>query len=47
MTRNVRFGICTDQNMPWPKTVERWRLVEELNSISLSSLLNWPDVQQH
>ena len=30
MTRNVRFGICTDQNMTWPKTVERWRLFEEL-----------------
>jgi F420-dependent oxidoreductase-like protein len=26
----VRFGICTDQNLPWPKLVERWRLFEEL-----------------
>lgn len=30
MTRSVRIGICTDQNMPWPKTVERWRLFEDL-----------------
>jgi alkanesulfonate monooxygenase SsuD/methylene tetrahydromethanopterin reductase-like flavin-dependent oxidoreductase (luciferase family) len=30
MTSVVRFGICTDQNMPWPKTAERWRLFEEL-----------------
>jgi alkanesulfonate monooxygenase SsuD/methylene tetrahydromethanopterin reductase-like flavin-dependent oxidoreductase (luciferase family) len=30
MTRSVRFGICTDQNMPWARTVERWRLFEEL-----------------
>jgi alkanesulfonate monooxygenase SsuD/methylene tetrahydromethanopterin reductase-like flavin-dependent oxidoreductase (luciferase family) len=30
MTRVVRFGICTDQNMPWQKTAERWRLFEEL-----------------
>jgi alkanesulfonate monooxygenase SsuD/methylene tetrahydromethanopterin reductase-like flavin-dependent oxidoreductase (luciferase family) len=30
MTREVRFGICTDQNMPWPKTAQRWQLFEEL-----------------
>src|ERR1700730_9438987 len=30
MTRSVRFGICTDQNMPWAKTVDRWRLFEQL-----------------
>jgi alkanesulfonate monooxygenase SsuD/methylene tetrahydromethanopterin reductase-like flavin-dependent oxidoreductase (luciferase family) len=26
----VRFGIVTDQNMPWATTVERWRLFEAL-----------------
>ena len=30
MTRRFRFGICTDQNMSWPKTVERWQLFERL-----------------
>src|SRR5260221_9233230 len=30
MTRRFRFGICTDQNMPWEKTVERWHLFESL-----------------
>jgi alkanesulfonate monooxygenase SsuD/methylene tetrahydromethanopterin reductase-like flavin-dependent oxidoreductase (luciferase family) len=30
MTRALSFGICTDQNMSWPKTVERWRLFEQL-----------------
>jgi alkanesulfonate monooxygenase SsuD/methylene tetrahydromethanopterin reductase-like flavin-dependent oxidoreductase (luciferase family) len=30
MTRRFRFGICTDQNMTWDKTVERWRLFERL-----------------
>jgi F420-dependent oxidoreductase-like protein len=28
--RALRFGLCTDQNMPWPKTVERWQLIERL-----------------
>ncbi|GAC1316486.1 MAG: LLM class flavin-dependent oxidoreductase [Chloroflexota bacterium] len=26
----MRFGIVTDQNMPWATTVERWRLFESL-----------------
>jgi F420-dependent oxidoreductase-like protein len=30
MARRFRFGICTDQNMTWEKTVERWRLFERL-----------------
>lgn len=30
MTRRFRFGICTDQNMTWTKTVERWQLFEQL-----------------
>ena len=25
MPRGIRFGICTDQNMSWELTVERWR----------------------
>jgi len=30
MARRFRFGICTDQNMTWEKTVERWQLFEKL-----------------
>lgn len=30
MRQEFRFGICTDQNMPWDKTVERWQLFERL-----------------
>ena len=30
MARRFRFGICTDQNMTWDKTVERWQLFEKL-----------------
>jgi F420-dependent oxidoreductase-like protein len=30
MTRPLSFGICTDQNMPWERTVERWRMFERL-----------------
>jgi F420-dependent oxidoreductase-like protein len=30
MARRFRFGICTDQNMTWDKTVERWRMFERL-----------------
>jgi len=30
MTRRFRFGLCTDQNMTWDKTVERWQLFERL-----------------
>ena len=26
----LRFGICTDQNLPWPTLVEQWRRFEEL-----------------
>jgi alkanesulfonate monooxygenase SsuD/methylene tetrahydromethanopterin reductase-like flavin-dependent oxidoreductase (luciferase family) len=26
----VRFGIVTDQNLPWPTLVERWRLFDAL-----------------
>jgi F420-dependent oxidoreductase-like protein len=31
----VRFGIVTDQNLPWPTLVERWRLFEALGFDSL------------
>lgn len=30
MPRPLRVGICTDQNMTWPQTVERWRRIEAL-----------------
>jgi alkanesulfonate monooxygenase SsuD/methylene tetrahydromethanopterin reductase-like flavin-dependent oxidoreductase (luciferase family) len=30
MARQFHFGICTDQNMTWEKTVERWQLFERL-----------------
>ncbi|MBO0684927.1 MAG: TIGR03560 family F420-dependent LLM class oxidoreductase [Candidatus Dormibacteraeota bacterium] len=30
MTRPVSFGICTDQNMTWKLTQERWRMFEDL-----------------
>jgi F420-dependent oxidoreductase-like protein len=26
----LKFGICTDQNLPWPVLVERWQLFEDL-----------------
>src|ERR671936_2046784 len=26
----MRFGIVTDQNLPWPSMVERWQLFERL-----------------
>jgi F420-dependent oxidoreductase-like protein len=30
MARPLRFGLCTDQNLTWPQTLERWRLFERL-----------------
>ncbi len=30
MARELRFGICTDQNLPWPTLVERWQYFETL-----------------
>jgi alkanesulfonate monooxygenase SsuD/methylene tetrahydromethanopterin reductase-like flavin-dependent oxidoreductase (luciferase family) len=29
-TRRLHFGLCTDQNLPWPTLVERWQLFERL-----------------
>ncbi len=26
----IRFGLCTDQNLPWPTLVERWQYFERL-----------------
>lgn len=33
--RKLGFGICTDQNLPWQTTVERWRLFEALGFDSI------------
>ena len=30
MAGGLRFGICTDQNLPWVELVRRWRMYEEL-----------------
>src|SRR5215208_2211115 len=35
MDQAPRFGICTDQNMDWPTTVERWQYFEQLGFDSL------------
>jgi F420-dependent oxidoreductase-like protein len=35
MPQPLRFGICTDQNMDWPTTVERWKYLEALGFDSL------------
>jgi F420-dependent oxidoreductase-like protein len=34
-TRPLRFGICTDQNLPWPVLRENWRRYESLGFESL------------
>ncbi|MFN8526394.1 MAG: TIGR03560 family F420-dependent LLM class oxidoreductase [Chloroflexota bacterium] len=35
MPRPRRFGICTDQNMSWETTVERWQYFEQLGFDSI------------
>lgn len=35
MAGELRFGICTDQNMTWSTNVERWRYFEDLGFDSL------------
>ena len=30
MTRPLSFGICTDQNMTWEQTLDRWRLFTDV-----------------
>ncbi len=40
-TRPLRFGICTDQNLGWEKTVERWQRFEELGFDSAWDCDHW------
>ena len=35
MGQELKFGICTDQNMDWPTTVERWKYFEQLGFDSI------------
>lgn len=35
MPQPLRFGICTDQNMGWPESVERWKYLEALGFDSI------------
>lgn len=35
MADTLRFGICTDQNLPWPAMVERWQFFERLGFDSI------------
>ena len=35
MGQELKFGICTDQNMPWQQTVERWQYFERLGFDSI------------
>ncbi len=35
MSSHLQFGICTDQNMDWETTVERWRYFESLGFDSI------------
>jgi F420-dependent oxidoreductase-like protein len=35
MAQSLRFGICTDQTMPWGTTVERWQYFEQLGFDSI------------
>jgi F420-dependent oxidoreductase-like protein len=35
VNQQFRIGLCTDQNMTWPTTVERWRYFERLGFDSL------------
>jgi F420-dependent oxidoreductase-like protein len=35
MAGELRFGICTDQNMTWETTVDRWQLFEALGFDSI------------
>lgn len=32
---HIRFGLCTDQNLPWEATRDRWKYFEELGFDSL------------
>ncbi len=35
VAQRLKFGICIDQNLPWPETVERWTRIEALGFDSL------------
>jgi F420-dependent oxidoreductase-like protein len=35
LNQEFRVGLCTDQNMSWPTTVERWRYFEQLGFDSI------------
>ena len=35
MAGGLRFGLCIDQNLPWPTLVERWQYYESLGFDSL------------
>ena len=35
MGQELKVGICTDQNMTWPVTVERWKYFEQLGFDSI------------
>lgn len=41
MAQPLRIGLCTDQNMPWEKTVERWRQFEQLGFDSVWDCDHW------
>jgi alkanesulfonate monooxygenase SsuD/methylene tetrahydromethanopterin reductase-like flavin-dependent oxidoreductase (luciferase family) len=41
MSRPLRFGICTDQNLSWERTLERWRRFEELGFDSAWDCDHW------
>jgi alkanesulfonate monooxygenase SsuD/methylene tetrahydromethanopterin reductase-like flavin-dependent oxidoreductase (luciferase family) len=41
MTRPLRFGICTDQNLTWERNLERWQRFEELGFDSAWNCDHW------
>jgi alkanesulfonate monooxygenase SsuD/methylene tetrahydromethanopterin reductase-like flavin-dependent oxidoreductase (luciferase family) len=41
MRRPLRFGICTDQNLTWERTLERWRHFEALGFDSVWDCDHW------
>src|SRR5919198_1462489 len=41
MGRELRFGICTDQNLPFEILVERWQYFERLGFDSVGDCAHW------
>src|SRR5438270_4925660 len=41
MPQPLRIGLCTDQNMTWEKTVERWQQFEQLGFDSVWDCDHW------